>query len=84
MLSCARRKRHRPWFRLGVCEGAGFCHDGSGLLDPPQPAVASLPAGYHWSPNEGKTALYRGMAVQQPIVDVSISTPLTLVLYYLN
>ena len=40
-----------------------FCSDGSGLLDPSQSAIASLPEGYHWSPNEGMAASYPGVVV---------------------
>ena len=40
-----------------------FCSDGSGLLDPSQSAIASLPEGYQWSPNEGKAVSYPGVVV---------------------
>ena len=35
--------------------GAVSSDDGFGLLDPPQSIIASLPEGYHWTPNEGET-----------------------------
>ena len=46
--------------------GAVFCHDGSGLLDPSQSTITSLPEGYHWSSNDGKTrtlSRYGGSAI---------------------
>ena len=47
-----------------VACGAALCDDGSRLLDPSQSAVASLPEGYHWTPNEGKIKLDFNMTVQ--------------------
>ena len=44
--------------------GAVFCDDGFGLLDPLQSIIASLPEGYHWSPNEGENMPCSRTAVQ--------------------
>ena len=41
--------------------GAIFC-SGSGILNPSQSFIVSLPEGRHWSPDEGETALYHGVA----------------------
>ena len=38
--------------------GATLCTDGSGLVDPPHPAVTSLPPGHCWSPNKGKPVMF--------------------------
>ena len=43
---------------------AVLCNHGSGLLDPPQPAIASLPEGYYWTPNEGERVLNLDMMFQ--------------------
>ena len=37
--------------------GAVSCDNGSGLLDPSQSAIASLPEGYYWTPDEGESTL---------------------------
>ena len=42
--------------------GTTFCNGGSGILNPSQSVVASLPEGHHWSPDGGETTLYHGVA----------------------
>ena len=44
--------------------GAIFCNGGSGILNPSQSFIVSLPEGRHWSPDEGETALYHGVAAR--------------------
>lgn len=44
------------WVSAG---NAMFCADGSSLFDPPQPGIKSLPGGYNWSLNEGKSNLFQ-------------------------
>ena len=44
--------------------GVTFCNGGSGILNPSQSFIVSLPEGRHWSPDEGETALYHGVAAR--------------------
>ena len=37
--------------------GAVSCDNDSGLLDPSQSVIASLPEGYYWTPDEGESTL---------------------------
>ena len=41
-----------------------LCNGNSGILDPSQSAIASLPEGHHWSPYEGETAFHLDMVAQ--------------------
>ena len=41
-----------------------LCNGDSGILDPSQSAIASLPEGHHWSLNEGETTFHLDMVTQ--------------------
>lgn len=48
-----------PGSHWASTSNAMLCADDSGLLDPPQTIIESLPDGYHWSPNEGALNLFQ-------------------------
>lgn len=43
---------------ISTCSVA-FCKDGSGVEDPIDAVVSSLPPGHYWSPNDGTSTIYQ-------------------------